>query len=139
MDDRYLLDVNVCLDVLLKRDPHWHDAAQIFEAIERTTIAGAVSAISFDTMFYVMRAFISADQATSLLNKLVKNIEIVDVTGSIIENSLMDKWNDLEDCIQYHAAIEGECKGIITRDLGDFPEDAIIPIYTPTQFMEEFL
>ncbi|NBC02119.1 MAG: hypothetical protein GVY20_00270 [Bacteroidetes bacterium] len=51
MADRVLLDINVCLDVLLKRKLFWEDAAKIFMAAEKGQIQGWVSSISFDTSF----------------------------------------------------------------------------------------
>ena len=140
MADRYLLDVNICLDVLLKRDPHWHNAAIIFEAIEKEEFEAAVSAISFDTMFYVMRSYTSPAKATDLLKKLASKLNILDVTGDIIRDALQRDWKDLEDCIQYCSGIFAGCEGLVTRDAGDYPtENAEIVVYSPSTFISEVL
>jgi predicted nucleic acid-binding protein len=65
MAHKPLLDVNICLDLFLKRNPHFHSAAQIFQASELGKIRAVVSAISFDTLFYIMSLTHSSQDATS--------------------------------------------------------------------------
>ena len=44
---------------------------------------------------------------------------------------------DLEDNLQYQAALAAGCDCIITRNKKDFPLDGILPLYTPLEFFEQ--
>ena len=46
-----LIDTNVLLDVLAKRDRFYVSAAAIWSAAETGTISGAISAISFNNTY----------------------------------------------------------------------------------------
>lgn len=139
MADRVLLDVNVCLDVLLKRKPFWEDAAKIFLAAEKGQIDGRVSAISFDTMFYILRADIGSAKAQTELKRLRTHIHVATVDTVVIDNALNAGWNDLEDALQYYSAESKECKALITRNQRDYPDDTALPVITPIDFISEYL
>jgi predicted nucleic acid-binding protein len=139
MADRVLLDVNVCLDVLLKRQPFWEDSAKIFLAAEKGKIQAQVSAISFDTMFYILRPDIGAAKAQTELKRLRKHIHISAVDAVVIDNALDSGWNDLEDALQYYSAEFSEYKALITRNKRDYPDKTKLPILTPVEFITNYL
>ncbi|MDZ7718476.1 MAG: PIN domain-containing protein [Balneolaceae bacterium] len=139
MADRVLLDVNVCLDVLLKREPFWEDSAKIFLAAERDQIAGRVSAISFDTMFYILRSDLGSAKAQAELKRLRTHIQISAVDTSVVDHALNAEWSDLEDALQYYSAKFSKCKAIITRNKRDYPKKSNLPIFTPVEFISSYL
>ena len=138
MTNKLLIDVNVCLDLLLKRNPHSQPAAQIFEASEKGKIQGIVSAISFDTMFYIMRQSLSSQQATKMLKDLSSIIQVGAVDGSVIASALNDGWNDLEDAIQAATASHASCDAVITRNIKDFKRGRI-PAFSPAAYISTYL
>lgn len=52
---KVLLDTDVLLDVLAKRDPHYENASGIWSLAEQGQVQGCVSAISFNNIYYVIR------------------------------------------------------------------------------------
>ncbi len=50
-----LCDINVILDIFLKRDPYYAPAARLFTLIEEKKLHGYLSAQSFPTMFIFCR------------------------------------------------------------------------------------
>lgn len=114
MADRFLFDVNVCLDVLLKRRPFWEDAATIFQSAEKGYIKGLVSAISFDTMFYILDSDIGAVKAQTELRRFRKHIHVAPVDTTVVDKALDAGWGDLEDALQYYSAEFSKCKALIT-------------------------
>ena len=58
---RALLDTNIVLDLLLKRDLFAQDAVSIWEANRLGRFDGYVSAITPITVFYVARKSVSAE------------------------------------------------------------------------------
>lgn len=138
MAHRPLLDINICLDLLLKRNPHLHTAAQIFQASEQGKIQVVVSAISFDTMFYIMRATHSVQETVDKLKRLSSITYIGSADDQVIKNSLVAGWNDLEDAIQYYSAVFSECDAVITRNLKDYSPDSI-PVLSPIEYISAHL
>ena len=50
-----LLDTNILLDVIQDRKPHADPAARVWKLVEERAVAGYVSAISFNNVFYIAR------------------------------------------------------------------------------------
>lgn len=137
MTDSVLVDVNVCLDLLLDRQPHVEYSGQIFELAEQSKLSVLVSGLSFDTLFYVMRPTMGATKSTQLLKEFSQHISVGTVNQSVMHKALNAGWKDLEDALQYYCSLEAGCSMIITRNTADFtPADDAIPILTPQQFLE---
>jgi len=139
MADSFLLDVNVCLDVLLKRRPFLNDAARIFQAAEKGEIRAVVSAVSIDTIFYVLRPGIGDMQAQQEIKRMRTHIGVARVNTTVIDRALDAGWNDFEDAIQYFSAILNGCEAVVTRNTKDFPDDTTIPVLDPGIFAEKYL
>jgi predicted nucleic acid-binding protein len=137
MAEKILVDVNICLDLLLDRKPFIEDSGHIFELGEKDKINLLLSAISVDTLFYVIRPTMGATKATETIRDLLKITNIAPVTAEVIDKALAAKWNDLEDAIQYYTADYAGCTHLITRNKIDFKKaDARPIIQTPLQFLQ---
>lgn len=51
---KLLIDANVLLDVLQKREPYYSDSAVIWKLCETEQAVGYVSALTFANMVYIM-------------------------------------------------------------------------------------
>ncbi|MEX0780596.1 MAG: PIN domain-containing protein [Balneolales bacterium] len=138
MAHKTLLDVNICLDIMLDRKPHVKYSGRIFEAAENAEIDLFVSAISFDTMFYVMRPGTGAKKAVENLNLFLKHINVAGIDESTIQKALNSGWKDFEDALQYFSALDAGCDSVTTRNSGDFHSTSI-PVFTPQDFISQFL
>lgn len=137
MDNSVLVDVNVCLDLLLDRQPYVEFSGQIFELAEQNKLSVIVSGLSFDTLFYIMRPTMGAAKSTQLLKEFAQHISVGTVNQSVVHNALLAGWKDLEDALQYYCSLEAGCSMIITRNTSDFtPANDGISILTPQQFLE---
>jgi predicted nucleic acid-binding protein len=137
MAHRVLVDVNVCLDLLLDRQPFVEFSGHIFELAEQNKLTVVVSGLSFDTLFYIMRPSMGATKSTQLLETFSRHISVGTVNQSVVQNALQADWKDLEDALQYYCSLEAGCNMIITRNTADFtPTVDAIPILTPRQFLE---
>ena len=70
---RALLDTNILLDVLLKREPFVKDAAALWQANEQGLFEGSISAITPVNVFYIARKI--KDNATA--RKIVEELLVV--------------------------------------------------------------
>src|SRR4051812_42599746 len=99
------LDTNVIIDFLADRRPFSLTAAEIFNASLSGKVKIFISSVSYNNIYYILRQSLSHHQAIKLLEELCEMTEIVDVTRSIIKQSLKSAFNDFEDAIQYHCAL----------------------------------
>ncbi len=133
---KVLIDTNICLDVVLNREPFAAQAAEIIDRCEKGQFKGMISAHSFDTIYYVLAKEIGRDKAQLAVQLLRKVFAVADVTQQIIDQAIADNWTDLEDAIHYRAALRASCQAIVTRNVNDFKE-ATIPVLMPDQFISE--
>jgi predicted nucleic acid-binding protein len=143
MANKALIDINVCLDFLLKREPFAPQAAALFQAAEQEKIEAVISAISFDTLFYLLRPELGWARATRLLSQLTLHTSVASVNDGIIQQALQAGWKDLEDAIQYFSAIGDGCEALVTRNAKDFtinPDDPdTIPVLSPQEYISNYL
>ena len=67
---RLLIDANVLLDVLMKREPFYKDSAIVWKLCETGISEGVVSALTFADIVYVMRKELSPEWIHDTLTKL---------------------------------------------------------------------
>lgn len=131
---KVFLDTNVCLDVILNREPFAFDAEQIFEMGKQRAIKLFVSAVSFTTIFYILKRMYNTKQAFTDLKEFRKFVTITNVNTTVIDLAINSNFPDFEDAVQYFSAKESELDLIITRNEKDF-DGATIKVLTPKQFL----
>ncbi len=75
---------------------------------------GFVSILSCHILFYVNKVKVP-DIAT---NSFVADFNLVELTQNILDKALTGPTDDLEDNIQLHSAIDGDCDVFLTADEG---------------------
>jgi predicted nucleic acid-binding protein len=132
---KVLIDTNVLLDVLTKREPFYKDSAVIWSLAEENIIVGYISAISVNNVYYITRKLNDEKIAGSLVDKILKDFNVISVTYEILKLA-RTKDGDYEDLIQYFSALQNACDYIITRDPKGFPKKGI-NIIEPTIFLKK--
>lgn len=130
-----LIDLNILLDVLGQREPHYAASAEVWGAAERGEIHALVSADSFSTLYYLLSHFADARTARRGLSLVLGLFEVVTLDEKIIQQALDSPVRDFEDAVQYHSAIRGRADCIVTRDLRDYRK-AELPIMSPEDFLK---
>lgn len=92
---KLLIDANILLDVLQKREPHYRDSALIWKLCEIEQVEGCVSALSIANLVYIMRKELSPENIEEVLGKLSLIFNIVDLTPADIGKAAEMKWTDL--------------------------------------------
>jgi predicted nucleic acid-binding protein len=129
-----LCDINVILDIFLKRDPHYAPAARLFSLIEEKKLQGYFSAQSFPAMFYLLSRELKRDKAMRILEKLRIVFRVAAVDEKVIDLSLVSTFKDFEDAVQYYSALHVRADCLITRNKGDYHADRL-PVMTPGEFL----
>jgi predicted nucleic acid-binding protein len=127
---RVHVDINVLLDVLAHREPHFAASAAVWGAAETGRIHGQVSANSLTTLYYLLRR--AANRSTALEGvRLVRDVfEVVPVDLELIDRALASKRRDFEDAVLIESALRAEANAIVTRDAQHF-ENAGIAVMSP--------
>jgi len=137
---KVLIDTNIILDVLLKREPYYKYSQLVLLAAEEQYIYGYISASTITDIFYVTnKALKSKTETYALLKNLINTIIIAAVDSDIISGALESVWDDFEDCVQYFVGESIDVDYIVTRNSKDFlngniktmPPEALLNLIAP--------
>jgi len=130
-----LIDTNIALDILLKREPYCQYAARISVLSEKGYICSYMSASAVTDIYYVAKKELkNKTLALELLRKLLKITHVAAVTETSIYEALDLEWDDFEDSVQYIAGKSIAADYIITRNPKDFV-NSLINVISPDEFL----
>ncbi len=115
-----LVDTNILLDVIQDRKPHSDPAARVWKLVEDRTVAGYVSAISFNNVFYIARKQVGTEKALEAVRLVRRVFQVVALDESVIDRALAAPGSDFEDAIQVAAAVRIAADYLVTRNTTDF-------------------
>ena len=135
---KLLIDTNVVLDVLLRREPFFRTAAEVLNLTQRDEVREYVCASTITDIYYIAnKQMKDCDAVRDLLKRLLMVVSVVAVSEREIQNALNLAWGDFEDSVQYSVALLNEMDGIVTRNPSDYQE-ANMRIWLPEQALELF-
>ncbi len=129
-----LLDLNVLLDVLQKREPHYRPSAALIELVVARTVDAAIPAHGVTTIHYLVARYQNKNTASRAVGWLLQHFVIAEVTAEQLYRALSLGWDDFEDAVVAASAETQGCEALITRDLGGFVESPV-PAMTPEEFL----
>ena len=133
---KVLIDTNVILDVLYKRESFYKDSLNVWRLCETKQIEGYISALTIPNIVYVLRKELDSEKTL----KIIKTISLVFNIYELKEDILIDaaelKYDDYEDALQTITALKLKCEYIITRNIKDFKESKILAI-KPCELIEQ--
>ena len=129
-----LIDLNVLLDVLQKREPFYETSAGLLAAVETGQVQGFVAAHSITTLFYLIQKSRSAAEARASITNLLQFIQIAPVDQSTIEQALNLDFRDFEDAVQMISAVQCKMDCLVTRNVKDY-QTALLPVMQPVDFL----
>ncbi len=132
---KLLIDTNIALDLLAKREPFYKSAAQVFSLADKHKIKLTVSSLTFANTNYILTRLKSAKEAREILRKFKILVKSLSLNEKIVGLALNDEhFKDFGDGLQYYTAVENNQDIIITRDLRGFKQ-AKIPIMTAEEYL----
>ena len=132
---KLLVDTNIVIDLLAKREPFYIEAAELFSLADKKQVYLYVNSLTFANTYYILNKNTDAKTARSVLRKFKTLIIVLNIDDKIIELSLNDNnFNDFEDAIQYYSALENNLDIILTRNLKDYKKSQL-PVMTARHFI----
>lgn len=134
---KLMIDANILIDVLQKREPHFRFSALIWKMCETKQAKGYVSALTFANLVYIMRKELTPEKTEEIISKLLLIFALTELNAADIQKAAKMRWNDFEDALQSVAAERVNADYIITRNTADFEESKVAAI-PPSTFVSEF-
>ena len=139
MASKVFLDANILLDFTLKRGGY--DAAKkIIELLVNGQIQAFITPSIVHIVGYWLTKSYGNAKAKELLLTLMAEVYVIDISHEITLNALHSKIKDIEDALQYYTALHHKVDYFITQDK-DLQKESIpvLPVYSPEEFLKEFL
>jgi predicted nucleic acid-binding protein len=133
---KVLLDTNVVLDFLLKREPNYVCAQSIIEEIVNGNVQGYITASMATDVFYLLQKTNGKIFASNSLVDLLIILDILTVYRDDVYSALYSGWDDFEDALQAHVAIRSGMDAIITRNIKDYKRAQNIDVVLPHDFIQ---
>ncbi len=134
---KVLVDLNVLLDVIQKREPHYRASAAVLSHIARGELGGAVPGHALTTVHYLVSRFADRDSANETIDWILGDFEVIGEGRDIMLRARGLPMEGFEDAVVAAAAETIHCDWIITRNLTDFKASPI-PAITPKELAEMF-
>lgn len=131
---RFFLDTNVLFDLYEEERPSHEDSFFLVKKGLLGYVELVVTAASVMTMVYSLQRYkLPREMITGRLNMILPHLHIAQVDAAQLMAGINSNWNDIEDAIQFHAAVaSGPIDAIVSNDK-DFKQQKLVPVLTPKQ------
>lgn len=129
-----LLDTNVVIDYLGRKEPFFELAQQVVAAGFFGDATLWMPAQSAADAFYVLNHYLDSARVQSLLARLFEVVKPVALSADELFDATRLQWDDHEDCLVMLAALKAHADYLITRDKKGFTRSAV-PALTPQEWL----
>lgn len=139
MVSKVFLDANILLDNALRRS-NYDVTEKVIQSVMNGEFQGFITpAIVHITDYWLAKSFGKAKSKQMILT-LLNDIRIIDCSHETTINALNSSMDDVEDALQYYAALHHKLDCFITLDQKLY-KSAIpaLPVYFPDEFVKEFI
>lgn len=136
---RAILDTNVVVDVLQRREPWFQDGAVIFRAIANKQVTGCLTAKQIADLHFFSRKQFKGEEnvdarAGQVVGKILSLFELIDTLGIDCQNALGINNGDYEDAILIESAARAGVEYIVTRNPAHYKTSSV-QVYSPAEFV----
>jgi len=121
---KLMLDLNVLLDVVQQRQPHYAASAQVLD-FALVNQYGCISAHMLTTLHDLVAKYGDSKQADDLIDWLLQNFTITAAAKATFLRARTLNFSDFEDAVVCAAAEEQHCRFIISRNSRDFKDSTV--------------
>ncbi|MGH2517232.1 MAG: type II toxin-antitoxin system VapC family toxin [Ktedonobacterales bacterium] len=128
---RVLVDTNVVLDQLLRREPWYTQAQPFWQARDERRLIAYLPASVLTDIYYIARRQIGSDPARQAVARCLREFGLLAVYRRVLEAAMALPGTDVEDNVQIVCAQFARLDLIVTRDASGF-QHSPIPVLNPT-------
>ena len=132
---KLLIDANILLDILQKREPHYKYSSIIWKLCETGKAEGYVSVLTFMNMVYILRKELTPEKISDTYKALSLIFSFEDLTENDVRNAASMELKDFEDAVQIQTAQRVGADFIITRNVKDFMKSPI-SAFSPEELIQ---
>ena len=130
---KILIDLNIILDFLNKRNFH-QEAAQLINMCVEKKLSGYICAHEVTTLsYFLLKEQKNTTKVINTITALLDIFNVIPIDESILRDSLISPIADYEDAVIEVSSMKTNIDYIISRNISDF-KSSRIPTYTPEQF-----
>ena len=130
-----LLDLNVLLDVIQNRPPHYPDSAKVLSAARSGEFTALIPFHAVTTIFYLVERAQNTGTANQTVDWLFAHFEIPAVDKNTLWQARQLGLKDFEDAVVASVAAERGCDWIVSRNVADFSASPVKAI-APAEFLK---
>ncbi len=128
------LDLNVVLDVVQNRAPHYQDSAEVLSRARAGEITAVLPGHAVTTLHYILAKAAGATKAGQTVDWLLTHFEIAAADKAIFRRARQLTLADFEDAVVAGIAESAKCDYVVTRNVPDFAGSPVAAV-TPTAFL----
>jgi len=133
---KLLIDTNIILDALMRREPWASSAEAILLAAAEEKVEVCITASTFTDLHYLLRKYLkNKDNVKQALLGLLAVVDVLDVTGVDCEKAFDLDMPDYEDALLAYCGKRHKVDYIITRNTKHF-EGSPVRFMDPNGFFE---
>lgn len=133
---RIMIDTNIVLDVLLKREPFLQASYEIIKQSALGKHDGFISAAAATDIYYLLRRSLKDDaKAKESMEKLLQLVGIADALGEDAHAAVASNMADFEDALVAAIAERCQMEYVVTRNVKDFAKPPVKAI-APDEFLK---
>ena len=136
---KILVDTNVFLDLLLKRENQVENARAFFKKCKNEFHSIYLTSMQLrDIEYFVHKQFHNADEVKKILDVTYQIIsKFLPLSADNAINSIYANYSNFEDQLLTEAAEENLMDCIVTDNIKDFQKsEGTIPLFTPESFVK---
>lgn len=132
---KVLIDTNVIIDFLIKREPYYDDARKILLECVKENNEGYIAMHTVSNIWYMLRKE-SPEKRRKCLKIICLALKVCFSTHIEVYNAIKnDKFTDFEDALQESCAFVNKVDYIVTRNVKDFKYSRI-QVLEPKKFLD---
>lgn len=132
---KVLIDLNIIIDFLNKRDDH-EAAVAVYDKCVKKEIKGYVSSHEITTLSYFLeKEKYERIKRNKIISNLLDNLSVLTAHEEILRKSLISELEDYEDAVIDELGLHEGIDYIVTRNLKDFKKSRN-RIYTAREILD---
>jgi predicted nucleic acid-binding protein len=129
------VDLNVPLDVVQNRQPHYHASEEVLHRARLGEFAAVLPGHALTTLHYIIEKYAGTDAANHAVDGFLADFVVHPVDKANFQRARQLPLKDFEDAVVAAVAEATASDFIVTRNVRDFMGSSV-PAITPVEFLE---